>query len=109
MDDRTARIRALNDILRTTFIGGKVLMTHSIASLPAETKASILERVRTFDAFTKDNDPYGQHDFGSFEITGETILWKIDYYDEECVYGSSDPADPSKTTRVLTIMFACEY
>ncbi len=109
MGKHRARIRELNDTLRTTFIGGKVLMTHSIASLPAETKASILERVRTFDAFTKDNDPYGQHDFGSFETAGETILWKIDYYDEDCVYGSSDPADPSKTTRVLTIMFACEY
>lgn len=109
MGKHRARIRELNDILRTAFIGGKVLMTQSIASLPAETKASILERVMTFDAFTKDNDPYGQHDFGSFEIAGETILWKIDYYDEDCVYGSGDPADPSKTTRVLTIMFACEY
>jgi hypothetical protein len=50
-----------------------------------------------------------EHDFGSFELSGETFFWKIDCYDERCEFGSEDAADPEKTTRVLTIMFAGEY
>ena len=55
------------------------------------------------------NDPHGEHDFGSFEIAGQKFFWKLDYFDAEMKYGSEDPADPSKTTRVLTITFASEY
>ena len=62
-----------------------------------------------FDSFTEDNDPHGEHDFGAFDFKDERIFWKIDYYDAACEYGCEDPADPSKTTRVLTIMLASEY
>jgi len=65
--------------------------------------------VRSFTAFTTDNNPYGEHDFGSFELAGERLLWKIDYYDGNMQFGSPDPADPNVTCRVLTIMLASEY
>ena len=28
---------------------------------------ALLQRVRAFDAFTEDNDPHGEHDFGSID------------------------------------------
>jgi len=65
--------------------------------------------VRAFDAFTGDNDPNGERDFGSFAICGERLFWKIDYYDQDLRYGSPDPADAAVTRRVLTIMLASEY
>jgi hypothetical protein len=103
------RIRVLNDNFRSTFVGGRVLTTASVAELPVVSKARLFLAVQSFSDFTKDNDPHGEHDFGSIELEGEKYFWKIDYYDEDCGFGSEDPADPSKTTRVLTIMCADEY
>lgn len=103
------RIRELNDAFRTTFRGGRVMMSAGIASLPDDLRAEILAKVRTFTDFSEDNDPSGQHDFGVVDIAGHRVFWKIDYYDAACVYGSEDPADSSQTTRVLTIFFAHEY
>ena len=66
-------------------------------------------RVHGFTAFSPDNDPYGEHDFGSFEYAGKTIFWKIDCYDRDLDNGSPDPTDPAVTTRVLTVLLAEEY
>lgn len=64
----------------------------------------------TFDTFTADNDPYGEHDFGAFDAGGEKIFWKIDYYDaRDPDLGADNPADPETTERALTIMLASEY
>ena len=104
-----ARVRQLNDTFRHTFCGGRVVVTRSVADLPEADQATVLEQVRTFSAFTRDNDPHGEHDFGSFEHGGVKYFWKIDYYDADGVYGSENPADPAVTTRVLTIMRADEY
>lgn len=86
-----------------------MVMTASILALPSYVQAIILQKVATFCQFTEDNDPHGEHDFGSFEVTGHDVFWKIDYYEESMECGSEDPADPTKTTRVLTIMLAEEY
>ena len=102
-------IRWLNDTLRSTFLTGKIVLTQGVACLPPEEKADLLTAVRTFDAFTEGNDPHGEHDFGSVDQGGVRYFWKIDYYDTACEAGSSDPADPTVTTRVLTIMRADEY
>lgn len=45
----------------------------------------------------------GEHDFGAIELNGERYFFKIDYYDETLSFGSPDAADPTKTTRVLTV------
>jgi hypothetical protein len=105
----TEAIRTLNDALRTTFAGGRVLVTQGVRTLPLELNAAALQAVQAFDAFTPENDPYGERDFGSFELQGHRILWKIDYYNLSLDGGSENPADPEVTTRVLTIMLAEEY
>jgi hypothetical protein len=106
---KAGRIRVLNDNFRSTFVGGRVLTTAGVAELPVEVKARLLLAVQSFSEFTNDNDPHGEHDFGSIELEGETYFWKIDYYDLDCRYGSEDPSDSKQTTRVLTIMRASEY
>jgi hypothetical protein len=103
------KIAFLNDGLRRTFARGKVVMTQGVASLPEDVLAIVLERVRHFDEFTPDNDPHGEHDFGSFDVAGVSYFFKVDYYSLDMQGGSEDPADPEKTTRVLTIMRAEEY
>jgi hypothetical protein len=103
------RIRQLNDSFRQTFVGGTVLLTQGVDALSVDGKAEVLRQVRSFDRFDHDNDPRGEHDFGNFENGGERFFFKIDYYDLEMEGGSEDPADPAKTSRVLTVMKAEEY
>jgi Protein of unknown function (DUF3768) len=109
MSDKAERLRALNDQLRTTFIGGAVMITQGVEAIPIPRRKLILEQVRGFAAFTPDNDPYGEHDCAILEAEGEKIMFKIDYYDRDVKLHSPDPTDPAVTTRVLTIMLACEY
>ncbi|MDO6523932.1 DUF3768 domain-containing protein [Shimia thalassica] len=100
----------INDRFRRGFIGGEVYLTRGIADLPALAQADIIAQVRRFDSFTEDNDPYGEHDFGSLNhsLAGK-VFWKIDYYDPDKERGSEDPLDPAKTCRVLTILLAEEW
>lgn len=108
-DEFTRKVRKLNDEFRKTLNGGIKLVTEGVRAQGAESLKEIFNKVRNFDEFTPDNDPYGEHDFGSIEHQGETIFWKIDYYDPDCEMHSEDKADPSKTTRILTIMMNWEY
>ena len=109
MDSKTARIRALNDELRQNFAGGVAVMTPGIAALGAEAVARIVKTVAVFDDFCHANDPHEEHDFGAFDTDGHRVFFKIDYFDESLTYHSPDPADPSVTKRVITIMLAEEY
>lgn len=110
MSPASTRIAELNDLLRTTFLTGRVILTEGIADLPESLQSEIVEKVKNFDAFTPDNDPHGERDFGSIsEAEIGRVVWKIDYYDPEYHGHSDDPADASKTRRVLTIMLASEY
>jgi len=108
--NHTKRIAELNDLARQAMgIACRLLLTEGIGSLSAEAQSAIIEKVQTFDAFTNDNDPYQERDFGAFDHEGRRIFWKIDYYDHSMTKGSENPADPVQTARVLTIMLASEY
>jgi Protein of unknown function (DUF3768) len=53
--------------------------------------------------------PHGEHDFGAIDLPNVgKVSWKIDYYAADMERGSKDPADPTQTERVLTIMLASE-
>jgi hypothetical protein len=106
---KAARIKGLNDAFRKSMTGGQVLITAGVDALPSDVKAMVIRRVATFNDFTEDNDPHGEHDFGAFELAGRRFFFKIDCYDATMEFGSDDPADPSMTRRVLTIMLANEY
>jgi hypothetical protein len=106
---QTDRIRTLNDELRKNFSQGHAVMTIGIAALGAEAVARIVKTVEVYDDFCHANDPYEEHDFGSFETDGHTIFFKIDYYDPTLTVHSLDPSDPAVTKRVITIMLAEEY
>lgn len=108
-EDKKTRIRALNDLLRKTSQGGQILMTHGVSNFNRVTIGRIAEAVKKYDDFSSDNDPYSEHDFGSFEIDGHKLFWKIDYYAPDMMHGSEDPSNPEITKRVLTIMLAEEY
>ena len=102
-------IKTLNDNLRQTFTGGRVLLTAGIKAKSKDDIAKILSEVRQFNNFTPDNDPYNEHDFGSFDYNGEMIYFKIDYYDKNYQYLSEEPVNPDVTNRVMTVMLASEY
>jgi hypothetical protein len=106
VDNKTARIRALNDELRQNFAGGIAVMTPGIAALGAEAVARIVKTVAVFDDFCHANDPHEEHDFGAFDADGHRVFFKIALYEEPDVKDSNgEPA----VTRVLTIMLAEEY
>jgi len=114
----TKKICELNDHVRQRItspwlipsgVPAKILKTQGIDALPIEEQLIILAAIRDFKDFTEGNDPHGEHDFGSLDHHGQKIFWKIDYYALEVMHGSENPADPSQTVRVFTIMLAEEY
>ena len=107
--DKSEAIRKLNDAFRLTMMGGTVVITAGIAALAANLQLQIIEAVKSFDAFTEDNDPWGEHDMGAFQIDGRRIFFKIDYYDLTRSMHAADPTNAATTERVLTIMLAEEY
>ena len=102
------RTQILNDRFRQTFVGGRVMMTSGVAAMADDDRRTLLDRVRRFDEFTSENDPYGEHDFGSIDLGGCRYFWKIEYYDPALTSGSSDASDEAATERVLTLMRADE-
>lgn len=102
-------VAELNDKFRTTFTGGRIILTQSVATLPDVARDRLIASIRLFEDFTEENDPYGERDFGSVKVGEDTYFWKIDYYNKTMDGGSENPTDPNVTTRVLTIMHSSEY
>ena len=106
MDRVRERIRTLNDELRRNLPNCHAVITNGIAALGPETVTRIVKTIAVYDDFCHANDPYGEHDFGSFKADGAMIFFKIDLYEEPDV---KNPNGEPVVTRVLTIMLAEEY
>ena len=104
-NETSAKIARLNDAMREN--AHNYTATRGILALDPSVVSDIFIAVQNFEDFDKDNDPYGEHDFGSFTVSGVKIFWKIDYYTED-LSGWCDPLSPD-CHRVLTIMLAEEY
>ena len=124
--EQTARIARLNDLARRAMgVACTVVATVGFRSLSEADQSCVRELIETFDAFTEEDDPHGERDFGCVyqladgrwtterprvrEDERERVFWKLDYYDRELQFGSEDAANPAVTRRVLTIMLADEY
>ena len=112
-DAQRAEIRRLNDELRrdggVEAENGLCVVTSGVHAKGAPFVAAALAVVASFDAFTPDNDPHQEHDFGKVEVQGEALFFKIDYYNLTMDGHSADPTDATVTKRVLTIMLVHEY
>jgi Protein of unknown function (DUF3768) len=109
MTTKIDQIRALNDELRQHLLGGIAVITPGVAALGQDAVERIVKTIAVYDDFCHANDPHQEHDFGAFEADGQQVFFKIDYFDKSLTYHSPDPADPSATERVITIMLAEEY
>ncbi|WP_208111620.1 DUF3768 domain-containing protein [Enterovirga rhinocerotis] len=83
-----------------------LVLTHGIRAF---SDAQIRELDAALVAFDEGNDPYQEHDFGSIAIGEKTVFFKMDDCDLDLQAHSPDPADPSVTRRVMTLMLAEEY
>jgi hypothetical protein len=105
-----AIIAQCNDAFRVSSVGrGNWCVTAGVQANGPDFVQAAVSAVRQFTAFTADNDPYGEHDFGAVTVLGERLFFKIDYYDLTLRAHSPNAADAAVTHRVLTIMLANEY
>jgi hypothetical protein len=102
---RQAEIATLNDAARANAVN--YMATRGIVSLDPAIVSEIYVTVQEFKDFNEDNDPYGEHDFGTFTVAGNKVFWKIDYYDEDLKTWCEPLSD--RCRRVLTVMLAEEY
>jgi Protein of unknown function (DUF3768) len=121
--ERAERIARLNDRARQAMgLCCIAVATPGFRALPWADQSRVRELIETFDAFSPDNDPHGERDFGAIYQTSdgrwttarpiepsETVFWQIDCYDLSLEWASEDPTDPAVTRRILTIMLADEY
>lgn len=107
-DFRKQKIRELNDKLRTTFQGGRVLVTQGVQSEGMIFQLLAMKKIAEFTDFNPSNDPHGEHDLVTVEVQGSKVFAKIDYYDLDCQMHSPDEADEAVTCRVMTVMLGHE-
>jgi len=85
-------------IPETTTGNNRLVVTPGILGLGDAAVVVALNKVAAFDDFTEDNDPYGEHDFGTFTVEGEKCFWKIDNYNGQ-----------EGIDLLMTVMLAWEY
>ena len=103
------RIRTLNDAFRRTFVGGTVVITAGVEALPSTNAARSSRRCAPSTPSPTTTIPTANTTSARSTRAASAASGRSTMYDRETEMGSPDPADPSVTTRVLTIMLADEY
>ncbi len=89
---------------------GQMVMTQAVHAEGAAFIQSCLGAIGRLDHFPADNDPDGFHDFGSVEVFGTAVWFKIDVYDDDTLsFGSDMLDDPARSYRVLTVLFPSDW
>jgi hypothetical protein len=124
MTEKTDQTRRLNDLARTRpeTVNASWVMTQGVLHLMTgdedapDATARAVERVTAlraaiaqFSDWDEGNDPYGEHDFGAFDLLGERLFFKIDYYHPDHDTHAPVPSNIELCRRVLTVMRADEY
>jgi hypothetical protein len=124
MTDKTDQTRRLNDLARTRpeTVNASWVMTQGVLHLmtgdedapDASTRAvkgvtALRAAIAQFSDWDEGNDPYGEHDFGAFDLLGERLFFKIDYYHPDHDTHAPVPSNIELCRRVLTVMLAEEY
>lgn len=108
-NDQFRRWHCLGERKPGIFVPGRSVWTAAFEAEPDEFKQAAVRAIGAFTAFTPENDPDGFHDYGSATVQGRAVWFKIDLYDRDYRYGSDDPADLTKTARVLTVLFPSDW
>lgn len=121
---RSERIARLNDRARQAMgLACVAVATEGFRGLPEADQSRVRELVETFDAFTPDNDPYGERDFAG---DLQEQRWPLDHQLPDAGQGCRKGVLEDRrlrprfavrqrrpghavTRRVLTIMLASEY
>jgi hypothetical protein len=124
MTDKTDQTRRLNDLTRARpeTVNASWVMTQGVlhlmtgdadapdASTRAVQRVTMLRAaIAQFSDWAEGNDPYGEHDFGAFDLLGERLFFKIDYYHPDHDTHAPVPSNIELCRRVLTVMRADEY
>jgi hypothetical protein len=91
MTDQTFHIRRLNDMTRTQpeivnatwvttqgvlhVLNGDSAQDDAVFPAPARV-AALRSAIATFSDWSEDNDPYGEHDFGAFDLFRSAALFQ---------------------------------
>lgn len=99
----------MNDGFRSAFLEIFWYFSENIKKLPTSVIDEIINRVRKFDDFKPDDDPFGERDFGQFTLEGiGEVTWCICHYDLTLNHFSEDMYDPNVTLPIMKIMFESE-
>jgi len=124
MTDQTFYIRHLNDMTRTQpeIVNATWVTTQGVlhllvgdndrdnAVLPTPARVAALRAaIATFSNWSEDNDPYGEHDFGAFDLFDHRLFFKIDYFHPDHDTRAPVSSSIELCRRVLTVMLAEEY
>ncbi len=112
--EQQVKIRELNDKLRhnryhTAPGHNMIVLTGALAQMDKQLHIAAVINVAGFDAFSEDNDPQGEHNFGQLNILAEQIMFKIDYYDLDLKTSFEEPSNPEVARRVLSFFLASDY